>query len=316
MGNGGPQKPKERTDRCNSEESAVGEAPLPFLPGPFPPGDAQMDATSSEYRTVAAPGASIVAPGDGCMDGGWDMELEEELSSDDGADQLDVGGVGMIDSEPQSLVGSIQLGTSKRLLASMAGVDQPVERHYRACRARPQFKEESRKYDLEVFEIVRSLGGSEESYKVDRAAALRIIVSEIFSPLRVTAVAKLFTSLGLIPGMNLDITENDDNGMPWNFGKEDKINKAHRLIVTKRPILQVGTVICTSFCPWQALMDAGHCRFFRRHTQTNGSGSLYEMQLQPGMSFLHEHPGARPLGPFNVCKDSSDETDPASLKAS
>ena len=247
MGNGGPQKPKERTDRCNSEESAVGEAPLPFLPGPFPPGDAQMDATSSEYRTVAAPGASIVAPGDGCIDGGWDMELEEELSSDDGADQLDVGGVGMIDSEPQSLVGSIQLGTSKRLLASMAGVDQPIQRHYRACRARPQFKEESMKYDLEVFEIVRSLGGSEESYKVDRAAALRIIFSEIFSPLRETAVAKLFTSLGLIPGMNLDITENDDNGTPWNFGKEDKINKAHRLIVTKRPILLVGIVICTSF---------------------------------------------------------------------
>ena len=165
-----------------------------------------MDATSSEYRTVAVPGASIVAPGDGCTDGGWDMELEEELSSDDGADQLDVGGVGMIDSEPQSLVGSIQLGTSKRLLASMACVDQPIERHYRACRARPQFKEESRKYDLEVFEIVRSLRGSEESYKVDRAAALRIIFSEIFSPLRETAVAKLFTSLGLIPGMNLDIT--------------------------------------------------------------------------------------------------------------
>ena len=43
------------------------------------------------------------------------------------------------------------------------------------------------------------------------------MVSEIYSPPRVTALAKMLPSLGMIPGFAMDITVNDKNGNPYDF---------------------------------------------------------------------------------------------------
>ena len=65
--------------------------------------------------------------------------------------------------------------TSNDLLYdSMTRVDQPIEQLYvELAEPVPNFKK---------VKIVGSLGGSGESYKVCRAAALRRLVSEVVSP--------------------------------------------------------------------------------------------------------------------------------------
>ena len=54
--------------------------------------------------------------------------------------------------------------------------------------------QETRVAEAEVLSLVRSLGGNVHSYKKERAKALRNIVSEIYSPPRVTAIAKMCPS--------------------------------------------------------------------------------------------------------------------------
>ena len=71
--------------------------------------------------------------------------------------------------------------------------------------------------DGEIAAIIRSVGGNVASYKRDRSRALNRLVSEIYSPPRVAAAAKLLPSLGCLPGFSLDLTTCDENGHPWDF---------------------------------------------------------------------------------------------------
>ena len=75
---------------------------------------------------------------------------------------------------------------------------------------------------------------SDDVEKMEEALKLEGIashVSEIYSPPRVTALAK---GLGLIPGMALDLTVDDpDDGKPWDFNVASKRQKALHQIFTK-----------------------------------------------------------------------------------
>ena len=44
-----------------------------------------------------------------------------------------------------------------------------------------------------------------------------LVVSEIYSPPRVTKAARVLTKLGITPGFALDLTVNDENGRPWDL---------------------------------------------------------------------------------------------------
>ena len=60
------------------------------------------------------------------------------------------------------------------------------------------------------------------------------MVSEIYSPPRVTRAARLLPHLGITPGFALDLTVNDEDGTPWDFDKVEKRNKAvHKLLTEK-----------------------------------------------------------------------------------
>ena len=74
------------------------------------------------------------------------------------------------------------------------------------------------RHDREMLNIVGSLGGSGGCYEIDRAAALKRIVGEIYCPPRVTTAIKLLHSLKLI---RHELTVNDDDGMPWVFTKSE-----------------------------------------------------------------------------------------------
>ena len=72
--------------------------------------------------------------------------------------------------------------------------------------------EEVNQFDQEILCIVESLGGNSAKYRREWSRAVRAVVGEIDSPLRVSAVAKLCPSYGILPGVALDFTTNDSDG--------------------------------------------------------------------------------------------------------
>ena len=71
---------------------------------------------------------------------------------------------------------------------------------------------EAKELDSEILSIVGSLGGSTAKYKRERGKAIRVMISEIYSPPRVSSVAKLCPSFGVLPGCALDLTTHDVDG--------------------------------------------------------------------------------------------------------
>ena len=59
------------------------------------------------------------------------------------------------------------------------------------------YRDEMRDDDREVLQVIRQLGGSKHAYLRERRRAVKHIVSEIYSPPRVTAAAKLLAGTSL-----------------------------------------------------------------------------------------------------------------------
>ena len=74
--------------------------------------------------------------------------------------------------------------------------------------------------------------------------AEEIDVAEIYSPPRVTQRARQW---GLKPGWSLDITTKDENGDPWDFSRSKMRRKAINKINEDRPLLVVGSPMCTDW---------------------------------------------------------------------
>ena len=66
-------------------------------------------------------------------------------------------------------------------------------------------------------QLLNQLGGDGSRYIRERKRAVKHIVSEIYSPPRVTAAAKLPPELRCVPGFALDLTFNDEHGRAWDF---------------------------------------------------------------------------------------------------
>ena len=54
-------------------------------------------------------------------------------------------------------------------------------------------------------------------YKRERQKGIRAVVSEIYSPPRVTAATKLLPELKIIPGFSLDLSTADVDGKLWDL---------------------------------------------------------------------------------------------------
>ena len=83
-----------------------------------------------------------------------------------------------------------------------------------------------------------------------------IVVSEVYSPQRETGAAGRLKNLGIAPGVAMDLATTDENGMPWDFHKLERRQAARAKLQKERPMLLVGSPMCTRFCTWQALSDA------------------------------------------------------------
>ena len=62
-------------------------------------------------------------------------------------------------------------------------------------------KKEIDESNQEILAVIRSMGGNSKRYQRDRQKAMKAIVSEIYSPPRVTAAVKLLPELKLMPGL-------------------------------------------------------------------------------------------------------------------
>ena len=118
-------------------------------------------------------------------------------------------------------------------------------------------------------------------------------LSEIYSPPRITARAARH---GLKGGWALDITSNDENGIPWDFDVPPMREKARALVRETKPTLLVWCPMCTWFCALQnlnfprmdpAVVKAG-LQKATRHLEF--VCELYREQVRGGRYFLHEHP--------------------------
>ena len=144
--------------------------------------------------------------------------------------------------------------------------------------------------------MLQQFGGGAKFRRV-RATQARRMVSEVFSPPRITSMMRLVPDLKLVPGFALDLTTCDpDDGMPWNFDVKAKRDKARRLVQEQRPLFLIGSPDCTAFCSWQVLNRILHDakvldeRWTRAMVHLRFCCQLYRDQLDGGRYFIHEHP--------------------------
>ena len=82
----------------------------------------------------------------------------------------------------------------------------------------------------------------------DRKKATNRIISEIYSPPRVTAAISSIPNCNLVLGFALHITCVDpDDRQPWNFDLQHKRANARRMFEEQQPILLIGSPMC---CDW------------------------------------------------------------------
>ena len=79
-------------------------------------------------------------------------------------------------------------------------------------------------------------------------------VSEVYSPPRVTSLAKRF---GVRPGCALDLTVIDDHdGLPWDFNVAHKRERAMQLVQKTNPAFLILSPMCRMFSTLQNLNRA------------------------------------------------------------
>ena len=108
----------------------------------------------------------------------------------------------------------------------------------------------------DMYKEATYLGASITEEQPELWKELHHIVSEIYSPPRVTHAARMLPRLGVTPGFALDITTTDENGVPWDFSRDDRKKKATQLVINDEPDLLVGSPMCKDYSPWQRLNKA------------------------------------------------------------
>ena len=95
--------------------------------------------------------------------------------------------------------------------------------------------------EQDIIGVVRALGGCANRYRRERRKAMKAVVSEIYSPPRVTAAAKLLPELKVIPGFALDLTTADSDGRLWDFDDVVMRDRARKRVMEERPTLLIGS---------------------------------------------------------------------------
>ena len=99
----------------------------------------------------------------------------------------------------------------------------------------------------------------------------------------------------------MDITTNDETGKAWDFDDAGQRSKARERLRRDKPMVLIGSPMCTAFCRLQSInyakMDPDRVRAIlaRARMHLNFVCSLYEEQVKSGRYFIHEHPAMATL---------------------
>ena len=155
-------------------------------------------------------------------------------------------------------------------------------------------REEIIETDQSILSIIKSLGGSQAKYRRERKRAVRAMVSEVYSPPRVTAATKLLPELKLLPGFALDLTTNDYDGRAWDFDDKEMRDRALKRVRDEKPLLLVGSPMCTAFSVWQRTNNLIRwlvtvvAELKRAIEHLKFCVELYRIQHEAGWYFVHE----------------------------
>ena len=147
--------------------------------------------------------------------------------------------------------------------------------------------------------VLQSLGHVDNRRQFnDLKNGVKNLVSEIYSPPRITLELQRSRFRNLAPGLALDLTVVDpDDGLPWDFADPAKRAKARRMLRKNRPVLLIGSPMCTAFSTWQRLNrtktgrpDEMQREYVRACLHMRFVFELYQEQMDAGQYFLHEHP--------------------------
>jgi len=96
--------------------------------------------------------------------------------------------------------------------------------------------------DDELVCLIQQLGVCPVAYAREQRQGLRALVSEIYSPPRVTAMLRSMPSLRLAPGFALDLTvPSEFDGSVWDFSLPEKRAQARALLRQQKPMLLFGS---------------------------------------------------------------------------
>ena len=117
-------------------------------------------------------------------------------------------------------------------------------------------------------------------------------IAEIYSPPRIAPHAE---KAGFQPGWSLDLTVKDETGQPYDFSKHECREKARKLIHETKPLLLIGSSMCTWLSVRQNLNKKHMSKEDWQRAYNNAVEhikfvfELYNTQVQSGRYFLHEH---------------------------
>ena len=151
--------------------------------------------------------------------------------------------------------------------------------------------------DAEYMRMIMMLGASPGPFKRERRTACSRMVSEIYSPPRVTHAISSMPGCGLLPVLALDLTcVGPFDGKPWDFDFADKRDRAQTLFRKQRPAVLIGSPCCTAWSTWQALNkhkrdpEVIRREMIKARVHLDFIISLYIEQIGDGRLLLHEHP--------------------------
>ena len=103
--------------------------------------------------------------------------------------------------------------------------------------------------------VRNSLGADTAKYRRERKRSTRAVV---LGP-RVTTATKLLPELKIIPVFALDLTTADSDGQLWDFDSKVMGERACKKVREERPLLFIGSPMCTAFSTWQRINDKIGC---------------------------------------------------------
>ncbi len=99
--------------------------------------------------------------------------------------------------------------------------------------------------------IFNCLAVDSRAFRRERKKAYRRVISELYSPPRVTEMLSALPNAALVPGYALDLTVIDPaDDEPWDFSRKVKQDRARRLLDRQRPMLVVLSPECKTFSTW------------------------------------------------------------------